>query len=359
MYEYDANGNIIGIAGSVQDFGQQATGAGAILQDFNIRQLYQTPTNQAGPMGMINTNPVGTVFGDNPFANNPYTAPTGGGGGSRDPYNLSTIPMQSIRSLSVENTMQGPIGGGVEYNPPPPTTPTGGGGGSGIDFAGNIKSNMSAANIGNIASGVGGIIQGLVGRPGRRNAQINAQEEYDKMRQQYLDLDTSNLYAGVTNKYRDMENAYEDLTVNQQQAQFERQMFEQQQANIMQDLAGSAGSSGIAGLAQALSNQAMVQSQKAAGSIGLQESRNQIFKAREASKIQFAERGGEAQAEAMRLAGAETARGLEYQKTGTLFGMAQQDLAGANAAVAAGDAALYGGIGQIAGTVLTAGIGAI
>jgi len=239
-------------------------------------------------------------------------------------------------------------------------TPTGGGGsgggGFGSRFAGNLKSPGSMMGI---ASGLGGIIGGLMGRGARRNAQIAAQNEYNKMRQQYMDLDTRNIYANVRNKYLNMENAYEDLTVNQQQAEFERSMFEQQQANIMSNLRGAAGSSGIAGLAQALSNQAMVQSQKAAGSIGLQESRNQIFKAREASKIQFAERGGEAQAEAMRLAGAETARGLEYQKTGTLFGMAQQDLAGANAAVAAGDAALYGGIGQIAGTVLTAGIGAI
>ena len=37
-------------------------------------------------------------------------------------------------------------------------------------------------------------------------------------------------------------------------------------------------------------------------------------------------------AEKMRQAGAETARGLEYQKTSTLFGMAQQRTAAANAA---------------------------
>lgn len=212
---------------------------------------------------------------------------------------------------------------------------------------------LAMAAVGGAAQIYGGIDFG--GR--RKKAAQDARERLEDQVKAFKDLDTSNIYADVQNLYK--ENIYEDLTVNQQQAEFERSMFEQQQANIMSNLRGAAGSSGIAGLAQALSNQAMVQSQKAAGSIGLQESRNQIFKAREASKIQFAERGGEAQAEAMRLAGAETARGLEYQKTGTLFGMAQQDLAGANAAVAAGDAALYGGIGQIAGTVLTAGIGAI
>ena len=247
--------------------------------------------------------------------------------------------------------------------PPPaynPTTGPLGGSAASSGFGSRFASNMGSPQaMAGMASGIGGIISGLVGRGARRDAQIKAQDEYDNMKRQYMNLDTSNIYADVQNKYLNMENAYEDLTVNQQQAEFERSMFQQQQASTMDTLRGAAGSSGIAGLAQALSNQALVQSQKAAGSIGLQESRNQALKAREASKIIFAERGGESQAEAMRLAGAETARGLEYQKTGTLFGMAQQDLAAANQAIAASDAALYGGIGSIAGTVLSAGIGAI
>ena len=228
--------------------------------------------------------------------------------------------------------------------------------GFGQNFAANMSSPQAMAGM---ASGIGGIIQGLVGRGRRRDAQAAAQEEYDKMRRQYMDLDTSNIYANVENKYLNMENVYEDLTVNQQQAEFEKRMFEQQQAGIMQNLRGAAGGSGIAGLAQALSNQALVQSQKAAASIGLQESRNQIYSAQEASRIQQLERRGEAEAEALRLAGEETSRGLEYQKTGTLFGMSQQDLAAANQAIAQSNAALYGGIGSIVGTAASAAIGAV
>ena len=41
-----------------------------------------------------------------------------------------------------------------------------------------------------------------------------AQDDYDKMRQQYLDLDTSNVYADVENMYANLENPYEDLTVD-------------------------------------------------------------------------------------------------------------------------------------------------
>jgi hypothetical protein len=227
---------------------------------------------------------------------------------------------------------------------------SGGGGGGGIDFASNITPQMGMQ----AASGIGGIIQGLVGRTARRNAQTDAQSEYDKMMSEYRDLDTSNIYAGVVNKYRDMENTYEDLTVNQQQAQFERQMFEQQQANLMQGLSGAAGGSGIAALAQAMANQGQIQAQRSSASIGLQESKINMLQAQEASRLQQLERAGEAQAEALRLRGAETARGLDYQKTGTLLGMSQQQLAMANQAVAAGDAALYGGIGSLAGVAAMA-----
>tara|TARA_R100001443_G_scaffold1612_2_gene5809 strand:- start:726 stop:1691 length:966 start_codon:yes stop_codon:yes gene_type:complete len=261
------------------------------------------------------------------------------------PYNVSGDLKSSVLGSGVT--------GGTDMTTT--ATPATTGGGFGQDFVANMSSPQAMFGM---ASGIGGIIQGLVGRGKRRDAQIAAQDEYDKMRQQYMDLDTSNIYANVENKYLNMENVYEDLTVNQQQAEFEKRMFEQQQAGIMQNLRGAAGGSGIAGLAQALSNQALVQSQKAAGSIGLQESRNQIYSAQEASRIQQLERRGEAQAEALRLAGEETSRGLEYQKTGTLFGMSQQDLAAANQAIAQSDAALYGGIGSLVGTAASAAIGA-
>ena len=366
MYEYggflfNEAGQIVGVAPSRQDFGQQAMGVDAILQPFDAN-LGNISTGSVGPaftggfdLSQFNTNEL-FVAPQTPQVDIVDKAP--------DMLKMPKIGDFSAPTENLQLAGPTPAYGGSNTKFPGFFERLGhatglnrlGGGEFGSRFA---KGLGSPAGMMGIASGLGGIIGGLFGRGKRRDAQIAAQGEYDRMKAQYMDLDTSNIYANVRNKYLNMENTFEDLTVNQQQAEFERSMFEQQQANIMSNLRGAAGGSGIAGLAQALSNQALVQSQKAAGSIGLQESRNQILKAREASKIQFAERGGEAQAEAMRLAGAETARGLEYQKTGTLFGMAQQDLAAANAAIAASDAALYGGIGQLAGTVLTAGIGAI
>jgi len=271
-------------------------------------------------------------------------------GGAAGAGGMQAVPSQ-IGGATMLDGSQGYIGstmggGSVTYDP-------GSGSTFGQDFASNMSSPQSMMGA---AQGLGGIIQGLVGRGKRRRAQQDAKEEYDKMIKQYQELDTSNLYADVENKFKNMENVYEDLTVNQQQAQFEKQMFQQQQANIMQGFSAAAGGSGIAGLAQAMANQGQIAAQKASASIGAQESKINMMRAQEASRIQAAERRGEAQAEGMRLAGAETARGLEFQQTGTQLGMSQQRLTAANQAIAQSDAALYGGVGQLLGTAAMAAV---
>ena len=72
----------------------------------------------------------------------------------------------------------------------------------------------------------------LAGRKDRIEEQDAAREEMDKYKKQYENLDTSNIYAGVQNQFRNLENTYEDMTVNQQQAQFEAQQGAHK-ANIM------------------------------------------------------------------------------------------------------------------------------
>ena len=120
------------------------------------------------------------------------------------------------------------------------------------------------------------------------------------------------------NPYENMENVYEDLTVNQQQAQFQAQQGSQQRANIMQGLRGAAGGSGIAGLAQAMANQGQLQTQQISASIGQQEAANQRLKAGEASRIQRAEREGEA-----------SVKSAEMGRIKTLMAMQQGDTAAA------------------------------
>ena len=126
-----------------------------------------------------------------------------------------------------------------------------------------------------------------------------------------------------TNPYANMENVYEDLTVNQQQAQFQAQQGSQQRANIMQNMRGAAGSSGIAGLAQALANQGALQTQKISAPIGMQESRNQIAAAKGANAVQIAERGGD-----------KFVQEAEASRQATLLGMQFGATSGANLASA-------------------------
>jgi hypothetical protein len=190
----------------------------------------------------------------------------------------------------------------------------------------------------------------LAGRKKRIAEQKKAKEEMEKRKRDYENLDTSNLNAGVENQFENLENTYEDLTVNQQQAQFEAQQGAQQRANIMGQMKGAAGGSGIAALAQTMANQGQLATQRASASIGMQEGRINQLRAGEASRLQLQERRGEQFAEQLRLSGAETARGLEWSKTGTLLGMSQQRLGAANKARADAKAQQMQAVGDIGET---------
>jgi len=152
-----------------------------------------------------------------------------------------------------------------------------------------------------------------------KDAATDAKIERDKQ-QAILDEQKAEYKAmNFTNPYANMENVYEDLTVNQQQAQFQAQIGSQQRANIMQGLRGAAGSSGIAGLAQSLANQGQLQTQQISASIGQQESRNQLAAAQGAAAIQSAERGGD-----------QWLQEAEGSRQATLLGMQMGTASGAN-----------------------------
>tara|TARA_R110002012_G_scaffold319747_1_gene541221 strand:- start:443 stop:1117 length:675 start_codon:yes stop_codon:yes gene_type:complete len=192
------------------------------------------------------------------------------------------------------------------------------------------------------------LLSGLFGSRRRKDKQKEAQAEYDAMKAAYEGLDTSNIYADVTNPYTGMENTMEDLRVNTQQADFIAQQGAQARADILGGFRQAAGGSGIAALAQSLANQQTQQAAQISASIGQQEAANQRAAAIQAGRLQELERKGELQAQTMRLGGEAQARALEYQQTGTMFGMGQQRLAVANQALAQGQARLASGIGGLA-----------
>ena len=156
------------------------------------------------------------------------------------------------------------------------------------------------------------IAEGAAGEAETRR--LAEQEKLDKQKAEYKSMK-------FTNPFANMENTYEDLTVNQQQAQFQAQQGSQQRANIMQNMKGAAGGSGIAGLAQALANQGSLQTQQISASIGQQESRNQITAAKGAAAIQTYDRQGE-----------QWVQQAEMDRQATLLGMQMGETSGANLA---------------------------
>ena len=192
-----------------------------------------------------------------------------------------------------------------------------------------------------IGAGIAGgakIIGGGIQNKKAKAAQRTADAEMAKRKREYENLDTSNLY-------QNLENTYEDLTVNTQQAEFQKQQQMQSQANVMSTLRSSAGSSGIAGLAQALQGQSNIAAQQASASIGQQERQNQMLSQQQAARNQQLERSG-----------AEQSRSLEYSKTSTFLGMAQQQKAGADADKKAAEAQIIGGVADIGGAVAAIGM---
>ena len=102
--------------------------------------------------------------------------------------------------------------------------------------------------VGQIVGGLTGIASGIIGSKKRKREQREAQAEFNRNKAAFQNLDTSNVYTN-------MQNTMEDLTVNQEQAQFQTEQANQGLANIMGNLQGSAGGSGIAALAQSLAGQ--------------------------------------------------------------------------------------------------------
>lgn len=193
-----------------------------------------------------------------------------------------------------------------------------------------------------------------------RQQQIDALDNLNTLRGEFEDRDINNLaanyknvfagadnvfegaqnvFAGAQNQFGNLENTFEDLTVNTQQAEFERDQFRQSQANLLENLGGAAGGSGVGGLAQSLANAGMNQARQSSASIGQQESQNQMAAAQGAAQNQMAAAQGAQSAEMARMQGAAQQQqmilgGAAAQQQMQLEGAARQQdakIAGAQA----------------------------
>ena len=193
---------------------------------------------------------------------------------------------------------------------------------------------IASAGVQAAGQALGGIIKvgaSLFGGGKRRREQRAAANELAQERAKFESLDTSNPYKNLT-------NPFENLTVNTQAADFAAQQNAQGAANIMNNLAASAGGGGIAALAQSMANSQARAAQQASASIAQQETRNQMLAAQGESRRQMAIAGGERQSQKM-----------AFEKQSTLLGMAQQRKAAADQARQDATNQLVGGLTDMAG----------
>ena len=167
----------------------------------------------------------------------------------------------------------------------------------------------------------------------------------EKQKQRYRTFEFKNPYADMQNQFADMDNVYEDLTVDTRAAEFQAEMAQQQQANILQTLRGAAGGSGVAGLAQAMANQGVLQGRQISMDIARQERQGQMMERQAAMTLQQLERQGAGQVDMTERGGAAMVQQAEMARQSTLLGIAYGGMAGANAGVQAAYANQMAGFG--------------
>ena len=200
----------------------------------------------------------------------------------------------------------------------------------------------------------------------RRKEMEDSKAAYQKQLDVYKGLDTSNPYANMKNRYSGMENKFAgmdnpmtDLQVNTQQAEFMGDQFQQSQANIMANMQGAAGGSGVASLAQAMANSSAKFARQSAASIGAQEAKNNMLAQQNQAKINMLTAQEDSKNQLMQAKGAtmvdqSIAKGelmsmqMEQSKQGTILGMDANRVAAANQQQMMAQQQIIGGIGNIA-----------
>jgi len=216
---------------------------------------------------------------------------------------------------------------------------------------------FTAAIIITAVGAIGGVATASAGSRGRKEEQRDAQAELKKEKEKFKNLRLANPYKYNKDYYAGLQNTFEDLTINQKQAQFESQQASQQRANVMQNLKAATGGSGIAGLAQALANQGALQTQRISANIGAQEARVQMAQAAGSERLAQRKAAGATQLQTQKSAGEQWLMQMEADKQATILGMAQQRTASANAArqqATQNLMSVFGGMVGMGGKIATA-----
>ena len=175
------------------------------------------------------------------------------------------------------------------------------------------------------AGGLANIAGSIIGSGKRKREAKNAAAEYAAQRQALMNTQFTNPYAGL-------ENVAEDLTINQDAAQFQAQ---QTDAALAQAMQAAVVSGGAAGGAQAIAQAALQSKRGISADIARQEQSNQMARVNLAAQLQQLEAQGE-----------EDLQVANYEKNQDLLKMASARKQQADAARAKATQQLFGGIGQ-------------
>lgn len=195
------------------------------------------------------------------------------------------------------------------------------------------------------APGIIGAVGSLFGRKKRRQEQRDARKNLEQAKKAFESIEYKNPYADLKNPYA--ENVYEDMTVDTQAADYLREQQQQSQANTMQQLKGVAGSSGIAGLAQQMSNISTGQARQASMQIAQQERANQQLRLQGEQKKQTAQ----GQVDIAKMQGEAGRQKQEQARIGALYGLGIDRMDAADKARQTARSNFLSGLGQAAGGV--------
>jgi len=162
-----------------------------------------------------------------------------------------------------------------------------------------------------------------------------------------LDAYKSEVYK---NPYENMQNVYEDQTVDQRAAEFQQQQYAQSQADALASFrTGTTSGAGAAALAQAMSRQGAKQAREASLDIGAQERRIQQNQLAEERRLQDAKIQGDQQVlqqERARTANLASMYGQQTQQAQLEYDTANQALGSAitSGVTSLGQSFLPGGV---------------
>ena len=224
------------------------------------------------------------------------------------------------------------------------------------------------------AISLGTSVMGLFGagkaRRDSRRRDAEARERLAEAREAYNAIEFTNPYEGITNPYEGiqsqftgMENVYEEPQVNTQAADFMREQSQQQQANILQNLKGVAGGSGVAGLAQQISNIGTQQARQQAVEIAKQERQSEMARRGEASRIDslqrqdaqridMLQRQGAYQADMLQRKGDMYVQQQEQDRITSLYGLAADRQTATSQSLNAAQEGFSSALGDLGGEIL-------